>query len=65
MENKPYKCPYCGGTEFIVGEQSGFANVHVKKVFQFKETPLYHQICKVCGTVVRTYVEDAHTLDGS
>lgn len=56
------KCPYCSGTEFILGKQSGYANVYVKKKLVFQEAALYHEICKSCGSVVRSYIEDPEEL---
>lgn len=62
MDDINLKCPYCGGTEFILGKQSGYANIYVKKKFAFKEAELYHEICKSCGSVVRSYIEDPEKL---
>ena len=49
------KCPYCGGTEFALGKQDGYAVVGAP-AFRFSSTPLMHRVCLSCGTVVRSYV---------
>lgn len=56
------ECPFCGGNDFIIAEQSGFANIHIKKGFSFKETPILHQVCKECGAIVKSYVKDIGRL---
>ena len=58
MSGEIIKCPFCGGENFIIVEQSGFANIHIRKGFSFKETPLMHQVCKNCGAIVKSYVKD-------
>ena len=57
-------CSYCGGTDFIACKQTkGYASVipaHQKTTFNGQ--PLYHDICKSCGTVVRSYIEQPQRL---
>lgn len=65
MSEQIIKCPFCGGEDFIIAEQSGFSNIHVKKGFYFKETPLMHQVCKNCGTIIKSYVKDIDRLLGN
>lgn len=62
MKEEIMKCQFCGGEEFVVAEQSGFANIHVKKGFSFKETPIMHQVCKSCGAIVKSYVKDIEKI---
>lgn len=50
------KCPYCGGTEFALGEQSGFGGTVMAPAWKFAQTPIIHRVCLNCGTVVRSYV---------
>ena len=57
MENKREICPYCGGTELVRGQQSGYAVV-VRCKGLSNGRKLIHLICRQCGTVVRSYVED-------
>lgn len=49
-------CPYCGGTEMVLGRQIAKGGVRPEKI-SIKEIPLHHIICANCGTVVRSYVE--------
>ena len=54
-------CPYCGGTEMIEAVQSGYAavaGVH----HQFGGIPLYHTVCRRCGSVVRSFVKEPEKL---
>ena len=57
-------CSYCGGTDFIACKQTkGYASVipaHQKTTFNGQT--LYHDICKSCGTVVRSYIEQPKRL---
>lgn len=48
-------CPYCGGTEFVIGIQGGYAAVNTEK-FSFRGQTLYHEICENCGTVIRSFI---------
>ena len=59
-----HTCPYCGGTETIIGKQAyGYASVTLaSSKWLFRGQILYHEICKNCGTVVRSYVEDPQKL---
>jgi len=54
-------CPYCGGTEFALGLQGGYAAV-VAPEWKFAQTPIYHRVCLNCGTVVRSYVSKPEKL---
>lgn len=50
-------CPYCGGTEFVIGRQDRYAAVTTEK-FSFYYQTLYHEICENCGTVVRSFIKE-------
>lgn len=58
-------CAYCGGTDFIACKQTqGYASVipaHQKTTFNGQI--LYHDICKNCGTVARSYIEHPEKLN--
>lgn len=54
------KCPFCGGDEFIVGIQQGYAAVHGEGMFTMGS--LKHVICTTCGVVVQSYVDDPEKL---
>lgn len=51
---KDEKCPYCGGTEFIRAESNAFTTLCGQ--------PLRHVICRRCGSVVRSYIENPEKL---
>lgn len=55
------KCSFCGGTEFITAFQGGNGAVYSTDN-SFRGTPLYHTICRDCGSVVRSYVTDPEKL---
>lgn len=61
-ENKTV-CPHCGGTDFVIGKQAGHADVLTEN-FSFRHQTLYHEICKKCGTVARSYVKNPEMLCG-
>ena len=55
------QCPYCGGTEFVEGYQSGYGAVTGKEsVWTWQN--LYHIFCRNCGSVVHSYVENPEKL---
>ena len=63
MEQKKDICPYCGGTETIIGKQySQGAVFRPKAMFMRGGTPLIHIICRECGTVIRSCVESPSNL---
>lgn len=57
-------CSHCGSEEFITCQQpKGYAGItSVDKKITFNGQTLYHDICKHCGTVVRSYVKDVEKL---
>jgi predicted nucleic-acid-binding Zn-ribbon protein len=57
----PEKCPYCGGTDFVIAKQiPGIESAD--KWINFTGQILYHKICLNCGTVVRSYVKEPKKL---
>ena len=60
MEQKRDICPYCGGTETILGQHMGHrADSHIRradKLMDMDAQTLYHVICLNCGTVIRSYI---------
>lgn len=62
-EQKQYVCPWCGGKDVVEGIQSTYAKVQPNKALTLKGENLIHVICKNCGTVVRSYVENPQVLE--
>lgn len=56
------QCPFCGGTEFVYGFQGGYGAVtregNIFAVGQY----LHHVICRNCGSVVHSYVDNPEIL---
>ncbi len=50
-------CPFCGCGEFVKGKQDGYASIRTEK-FSLRDQTLYHDICKDCGIIVRSYLND-------
>ena len=46
------KCPWCGGTEFVVGYQHQEARIMTSPNGLFSGFRVRHLICKSCGTVL-------------
>lgn len=58
MQEK-YKCPWCGCEEVVYGVQTDRGRVKPAKPISFdRGEKLIHVICKKCGTIVRSYVEN-------
>ena len=57
---KVQNCPYCLGSKFVEGKQQGYSEVYGEGILT--TSPLYHQICLKCGSVVRSYVKDPQKL---
>lgn len=54
-------CPYCGGTEVIEARHSGYGEISaVDSVWRC--CPLYHSVCRECGSVLRSYVKEPEEL---
>ena len=54
------QCPYCQGKKFI--EAVSFWKIAVERGLRSRSCPLYYQICRDCGMVVASYVEDPKEL---
>ena len=54
-------CPYCGGVEIIESVQTGYGAITSTKNI-WGGCPLYHSVCRSCGSVVRTYVKKPEKL---
>lgn len=61
MNNIELKCPYCGGTEMIETYQTGYGAITALSN-KLGGASLYHQVCRGCGSVVRSYVKDPEKL---
>ncbi len=61
---KTITCSYCGASDTILCKQPhGYAGVTpADKKMAFNGQTLYHDICKTCGTVVRSFVNDSKKL---
>lgn len=57
----PLTCPYCGSTEFVVGKENKTYG-GISKSGNFTGQPICHDICKNCGTIVRSFVENPSKL---
>ncbi len=55
------QCPYCGGTEMIEAYQTGYGAVSGTR-HKLGGTPLYHTVCRRCGSVVRSFVKQPEKL---
>ena len=64
MAQKQDICPHCDSTETVTGKQLGDGGISpADSLFGFRSVPLYHIVCRSCGTVIRSYVENPGTLD--
>ena len=65
MNTEKIVCPYCGGTDFVIGKQAGYGAVMPEKArLIFFGQELYHDICRKCGTVVRSYIKEPEKFVG-
>lgn len=55
------RCPYCGGMEMILTYQTAYGAVSAVNN-SWGGAPLYHCVCRNCGSVVRSFVEDPEKL---
>ena len=55
------QCPFCGGTEFVEGYQSGYGAITGAESV-WAGAVLHHVICRQCGSVVHSYVENPEKL---
>jgi hypothetical protein len=61
MMNEIRFCPHCGGNEMIETVQKSSACV-ASLENTFASQPLYHLVCRNCGSVVRSYVKEPEKL---
>ena len=54
-------CPVCGGKEFVFAYQGGYGAL-TSDEGAFCTASIRHQICRQCGTVVRSFVDDPDKL---
>lgn len=58
-----YKCPWCGCKDVVYGAQADRGKVRPARKIIFNEGQvLIHVICKSCGTVLRSYVQNPEKL---
>ncbi len=55
------RCPYCGCTEMIEAVQTAYGAVSATS-HKIAGRPLYHSVCRKCGSVVRSYVREPEKL---
>ncbi|WP_155973912.1 hypothetical protein [Streptococcus ruminantium] len=62
--NKVFICPLCDFSNAILCKQPhGYASItRAEKKVAFNGQILYHEICKECGTVVRSFIENPEKL---
>lgn len=53
-------CPFCGGTELIYGEQNSYGAIYGEG--KIVGCTLRHIICRQCGSVVHSYVDNPEKL---
>ncbi len=61
LDAQALRCPFCGGTEMIEAVQSAYGAVAAVGN-ALGGAPLYHSICRGCGSVARSYVRDPEKL---
>ena len=54
------QCPYCQGREFIMA--TGLWKISVTRGLRSRSSGICYQICRDCGMVVASYVEDPKEL---
>lgn len=55
------QCQFCGGSEFVEAYQNKYAALTGKESMM-TYSKLNHTICRNCGSVVRSYVENPEKL---
>lgn len=60
MISKIVECFVCGGNDLIEGTQKGYAAIQGEGLLC--TCPLKHTICRSCGTVIRSYVDNPEAL---
>ncbi len=62
MENNDKKCPFCGNNELVECVQVLQGALSPTLKAPSCSQPLYHLVCKKCGTVVRSFVKQTKHL---
>ena len=62
--NKQLTCSFCGASDTVLcKQQKGYAGVYrADRKIATHQQYLYHEICKNCGTVVRSYINEPEKL---
>lgn len=56
-------CSFCGGKDFITYKQNkGYAGLLPLKRILATGLEVHHDICRNCGTIARSYVNDLEKL---
>lgn len=55
------QCPFCGGTQFVEGYQADYGAVTGAESI-WSSQYLHHVICRNCGSVVHSYVNNPEKL---
>ncbi len=55
------QCPFCGSNEFVEGYQDGYGAVTGAQSLLSSQS-LRHIICRKCGSVVHSYVNNPEKL---
>ena len=60
---RDFRCPYCGGTEYVRGWKGGVYGqvVNLKHLLSTQQT-IQFQICKRCGTIIREFIANPEEL---
>lgn len=60
---KEIVCHFCDGKEFITMKQhKGYAGLLLLNKILATGLEVHHEVCKNCGTIVRSYVVDLDKL---
>lgn len=54
------RCPFCNGSEFVIAYQDAYGALTGESIWTGAK--LNHQICRTCGSVVRSYVDKPEKL---
>jgi transcription elongation factor Elf1 len=62
MENNDKSCPLCGNNKLVECVQLLQGSLYPTLKAPGNSQPLYHLVCKECGTVVRSFVKQTKLL---
>ena len=54
-------CRFCGGTQFVTAMQTGYGALESTERF-LGISKVYHNICRDCGSIIRSYVQNPEKL---